>query len=107
MQLAWIFRALSNQKREESCLTKAAGVYEGLFQGGGDLPKKLGVPGVLFLLGDIHRRLRCYDKARYYYSRTLQTKELKSYPLVERRVREAIMLSRMEEEQRHQASAES
>jgi hypothetical protein len=54
-------------------------------------------------LGEIYRRLHRYDKARFYFSRTLQAKELKSYPIVERRVRDAIMDARIAEDRSKRA----
>lgn len=82
MHLVWIHRMAPNREKELSAMAEAARAYEEYHEKGGDLPDKLGEPGILYLIGELYRRLGQYKEARNYYSRALSSKEVKSFPAI-------------------------
>ena len=49
---------------------------------------------MLYLIGEIHRRLGQYREARTYYAKALSSKELDTYPNVEQLLREQMLVAK-------------
>jgi uncharacterized protein (DUF2225 family) len=101
MHLVWIFRLVGDASREQHAMEQALKAYAEYFEKGGKLPEKLGEPGVLFLIGELHRRCNRPKEARRYYERALASREIKSFPAVEHQTREAMMQAKEAMEQGH------
>ena len=103
MHLVWIFRLMEDRDKEKAAMAEAAKAYEEYFEKGGDLPEKLGAPGVLYLIGELYRRQGLLKEARRYYERALASKEIKSFPFIANQTRDMMMAAK---EQMEQSSAE-
>ena len=68
--------------------------YKEYYEKGNKLPEKLGEPGVLYLIGEIERRLGHYREARTFYAKALSSKELEAFPNVEQLLREQMLVAK-------------
>jgi uncharacterized protein (DUF2225 family) len=91
MHIAWIWRTVGDAEREKKALEAAIPAYNEFYEKGNKLPEKLGEPGILYLIGEIHRRLGMGREARVYFSRALSSKELGAFPNIENMLREGML----------------
>ncbi len=96
LHLVWINRLMKNTEKEKAALSEAAKAYEEFLSTGYDMPEYLGEPGVLYLIGELHRRQGLLKEARRYFERALASKEIKSFPRVAEMTRD-MMLSAKEQ----------
>lgn len=96
MHVAWMYRAAGDPARERPALEAAAAAYQEYYEKGNKLPEKLGEPGILYLIGEINRRMGKAREARQYFSRALQSKELDAFPNIEHLVREGMLTAKEE-----------
>jgi uncharacterized protein (DUF2225 family) len=94
MHLVWIYRLMQDTEKEKAAMAEAAKAYQIYHEKGGDLPENLGEPGVLYLIGDLHRRLGQYKEARRFYELALATKEIKSYPRIAEMTRDMMHIAK-------------
>jgi uncharacterized protein len=101
MHLVWIFRMMGDAEREKAAMVEAVKAYDEFHQKGGDLPEKLGEPGILYLIGELNRRLGHYREARRNFERALASKEIRSFPKIANQVRDMMLIAKeqMEKEE--------
>lgn len=94
MHLVWIYRLAENHEKEKAAMAEALKAYKDFHEKGGDLPDKIGEPGILYLIGELHRRLGDYKEARRYYERALASRDIKSYPAIANMVRDMMLVAK-------------
>jgi uncharacterized protein (DUF2225 family) len=94
LHVVWILRLMGETEREKAALAEAASAYEEYFNKGGDLPEQLGEPGVLYLIGELHRRQGNYQEARRFYERSITSKEIKSFPRIAEMARDMMLAAK-------------
>jgi|SRR5665213_3833282 len=92
LHVVWMWRLNGRAPEEQKALEQAFIAYQVFFEKGDKLPEKLGEPGVVYLLGELSRRLGRFREAREYYSKVLSMKTLSDYPNVEILVREQMLV---------------
>lgn len=82
-QLAWLYREAGDEEQEKRYLALALEKYVETFEKGkGKFPAQLGEPGVLYLAGEINRRLGNYREAARWLEKAIRHPEIKQHPLV-------------------------
>jgi uncharacterized protein (DUF2225 family) len=101
MHLVWIYRLAGDEEREKAAMAQAVKAYLDYFDKGSELPKKLGEPGVLYLIGELNRRQGLYQEARHYFEKALTCRDVKNYPKIADMARDMMILAKeqMGEEQ--------
>lgn len=99
MHLVWINRLKGDLEKEKIAMAEAVKAYREYHEKGGDLPEKLGEPGVLYLIGELYRRLGDYREARTYYGRALTSKEIRSFPAIADMTRDMMLAAKNAMEQ--------
>lgn len=96
MRLAWLYRLGKEKEKEDFFLKHAQDLYEKAYQKE-DLPiGNLKEDALLYLLGEINRRLKNYDEAiRWFNQQVLLPKE-KNRPFIKERTREQWALTQKE-----------
>lgn len=94
MHVAWMRRSSGEADKEKLALEAASHAYQEFYEKGNRLPEKLGEPGILYLIGEIHRRMGNAREARSYFSRALTSKELGSFPNIENMLREGMLTAK-------------
>ncbi len=94
LHMVWIHRTTGNQDLERAALNLAVEAYKEFFEKGNKLPEKLGEPGVLYLIGELYRRLGDTKQARLYFGKGLTSKDLEAFPNIESQLREQMMLAK-------------
>jgi uncharacterized protein (DUF2225 family) len=94
MHLVWIQRLRQDVEREKAAMAEAAKAYIEFHEKGGELPEKLGEPGILYLIGELYRRQGLYKEARNYYGRAVMSKEIKSFPQIGNMARDMMQVSK-------------
>lgn len=94
MHLVWINRARGDVERERAAMAEAVKAYKDYHEKGGELPDKLGEPGILYLIGELYRRLGDYREARNYYGRALTSKEIRSFPAIADMTRDMMLAAK-------------
>lgn len=94
MHLVWIFRLIPDPEKEKAAMAEAVKAYQNYHEKGGELPESLGEPGVLYLIGDLYRRLGQYVDARRFYERSLASKEIKSFPRIAEMARDMMLAAK-------------
>ena len=94
MHLVWINRLRGDTEREKAAMAEAVKAYKDFHEKGGDLPEKLGEPGILYLIEELYRRLKDYREARIYYGRALTSKEIRSFPAIADMTRDMMLAAK-------------
>lgn len=94
MHVAWIWRAEGKSDSEHKALEAAAAAYQEFYEKGSRLPEKLGEPGILYLIGELYRRVGKVKEGRQFFSRALMSKELEAFPSIEHMLREGMLLAK-------------
>jgi uncharacterized protein (DUF2225 family) len=94
MHVAWIYRSSGNAEGEKKAMSSAATAYQEFYEKGNKLPEKLGEPGILYLIGELNRRIGNVKEGRQYFSRALTSKELGAFPNIENMLREGMLLAK-------------
>jgi uncharacterized protein (DUF2225 family) len=94
IHIVWIRRINGDAEGERKALQAAVDAYKHFYEKGNKLPEKLGEPGVLYLIGELLRRLGQVREARQYYSKALSSKELEAFPNIDSLVREQMLVAK-------------
>ncbi len=89
MHLAWIFRDEKNIEKEQEYLKKALENYILTFEKGNFIPETIGEPGIMYLIGEINRKLGNLSESVQWFSKVVKHNEIKSYPNIEHLTRDA------------------
>ena len=85
---------VGDAEAERRALEAALEAYRLFFEKGDKLPEKLGEPGVVYLLGELSRRLGRFQEAREYFSKVLSMRALDDFPNIETLVREQMLVAK-------------
>jgi uncharacterized protein (DUF2225 family) len=99
LHIVWMYRSNGNPEGERKALIPALETYKEFYEKGSKLPEKLGEPGVLYLIGELHRRAGDFREARNYFGKALSSKELEAFPSIENMVREQMLVAKEQQEQ--------
>jgi tetratricopeptide (TPR) repeat protein len=94
MHLVWIFRLAKDEEREKAAIAEAIKAYAEYYEKGDEMPEQLGEPGILYLMGELNRRLGQFREARRYYELALACKEIRSYPHIAGLTRDQILITK-------------
>jgi len=94
LHIVWMCRLKGDEEAERKALEQALAAYLVFFEKGNKLPEKLGEPGVVYLIGELNRRLGRFQEAREYFSKALSNRELPNYPNVEVLLREQMLVAK-------------
>jgi uncharacterized protein (DUF2225 family) len=92
LHIVWMWRLNGKQDAERKAMEHALEAYQVFFEKGDKLPEKLGEPGVLYLIGELNRRLGRFREAREFYSKALSSRELGAFPNVEALLRDQMLV---------------
>jgi uncharacterized protein (DUF2225 family) len=91
LHLVWIYRMIGETEREKTALADAAAAYQEFYQQGYKLPEHWGEPGVLYLIGELHRRQGLYKEAFHWFEQGLASKEIRSFPRIAEMIRDMML----------------
>ncbi|HXL72079.1 MAG TPA: DUF2225 domain-containing protein [bacterium] len=94
LQLVWLYRLMKNKEKEQLALAQAATAYENYLGKAYTLPESLGEPGVIYLIGDMYRRMEKYKEACRLFEQALASKEIKDYPKIADMIRDMMMMTK-------------
>jgi uncharacterized protein (DUF2225 family) len=94
MHIVWIQRAAGDAEAERKAMEQAVAAYLEFYEKGNKLPEKLGEPGILYLIGELYRRLGKVKEGRSYFSKALGSKELGAFPNIENLLREGMLTAK-------------
>lgn len=89
MHIVWLFRDAKNFEKEREYLKYALDAYIKTYERGNFIPETIGEPGIIYLIGEINRRLGNYSEAVQWFSRGVKHQEIKNYPNIENLIRDA------------------
>jgi uncharacterized protein (DUF2225 family) len=89
MHIVWLYREEGNHERELEYMNKALEYYIKTFEKGTFVPEKIGVVGIMYLIGEMYRMLGNYNDAVMWFSRTVKNKEIEGFPNIEHLTRDA------------------
>ncbi len=92
LHIVWIWRLAGKPEAEARAMEQALAAYQVFFEKGDKLPDKLGEPGVVYLMGELSRRLGRLREAREYFSKVLSMRNLTQFPNIEALVREQMLV---------------
>lgn len=91
LRLAWLHRETGNEEKEKPNLAKAAEFYEKSFSSQRVFKSPLGEPGLLYLVGELHRRVGNREQAVQWLSRCISNPGIKVRPELENMARDQWM----------------
>jgi uncharacterized protein (DUF2225 family) len=94
LHIVWMYRSNGNPESERKYLQPAMEAYKEFYEKGSKLPEKLGEPGVVYLVGELYRRMGNYREARVYFAKALASKELEAFPNIESLLREQMLVAK-------------
>ena len=89
MHIAWIYREQGNNEKDREYLKAALEYYVKTFEKGTHIPEKIGVPGIMYLAGELNRVLGNYNEAVLWFSRTVKSDQISNFPNIEHLARDA------------------
>lgn len=100
LRLAWLYRFEENKKKEEQFLQYANERFEEAYYQESLPIGHLKEDALLYLLGEINRRLKNYREAIHWFNRQIQLPKEQNRPFIERRTREQWSLTQEERKRR-------
>lgn len=97
LRAAWLCREVKQTVREVEFLKKAAQHYLQFFEWKSEASSKLGEVGLMYILGELYRRIGEYREAVRWFGRLVIHDEIKKSPEIERLTREAWQDARQKE----------
>jgi hypothetical protein len=94
LQLVWLYRLMKNKEKEQLALAQAAAAYENYLAKAYNLPESLGEPGIIYLIGDMYRRMEKYKESCRFFEQALASKEIKDYPKIADMIRDMMMMTK-------------
>jgi len=90
----WLYRLMKNEEKEKLALPQAAKAYQDYLAKAYNLPENLGEPGVIYLIGELHRRMGMFKEARRFFEQALSSKEIRSYPRIADMIRDMMIVTK-------------
>jgi len=94
--MAWVARESNNYDIEQHCLEHAAKNYIYAYEHESEMDTKLSDVQLTYIIGEIHHRIGNYNEAISWLSKTLQNKNIKKDPRLEKQAREIWQMVREE-----------
>lgn len=94
LQMVWLYRMLKNEEKEKLAIAQAITAYEEYLAKAYTLPENLGEPGVIYLIGEMHRRIGKHKEARRYFEQALASKEIRNYPRIADMIRDMMIVTK-------------
>lgn len=88
MHIVWMYREAGDKAKEKEYLPLALEYYVKTFEKGVQIPEKIGVPGIMYLIGEINRMLGNSAEAVNWYSKTVKHDNIENFPNIEHMARE-------------------
>ncbi len=107
MHLVWIYRLAKDREKEMAAMAEAAKAYQDFHENGGDLPEKLGEPGILYLIGELNRRRGLFKEARRFFERALASRDIRNYPRIANMIRDMMLIAKRQMENEAMAASEA
>ncbi|HDQ26384.1 MAG TPA: DUF2225 domain-containing protein [bacterium] len=89
MHIAWMYREISNAEKEKEYLRHALEYYIKTYEKGAFIPEKIGVPGIMYLIGELNRMLGNNAEAVKWFSQVVKHDLIGNYPNIENLSRDA------------------
>ncbi|MBP7792754.1 MAG: DUF2225 domain-containing protein [Candidatus Goldbacteria bacterium] len=89
MHLVWIYRDAGDVAKEREYVKYAIEYYVKTYERGIQIPEKIGVPGIMYLIGDLNRRLENYSEAVQWFSKVVRSDMIDNYPNIKNLTYEA------------------
>ncbi len=89
MHLAWMYREQGNNEKDREYLKPALEYYIKTFEKGSHIPEKIGVPGIMYLAGELNRMFGNYNEAVLWFSRAVKYDQISNFPNIEHLARDA------------------
>lgn len=91
LHLVWIYRMIGETEKEKAAMAQAAAAYQEYYQQGYKLPEHWGEPGVLYLIGELHRRQGLLKEAFHWFEQALSSREIRSFPRIADMIRDMML----------------
>ncbi|KNZ70240.1 hypothetical protein Tfer_1118 [Thermincola ferriacetica] len=96
LRAAWICRELGKEEQEKEMLKEALNHYKESFEKEVNLASRLSDVRLMYIIGELNRRLGYLDEAIQWFSRAVMNKDIKHEPELERMLRDQWDLAREE-----------
>lgn len=106
IRAAWLCREVKQTAREIEYLKKAIEHYLHFFEWKSEAGSKLGEVGIMYILGELYRRVGEYREAVRWFGRVVIHDDIKKLPEIERLAREAWQDARQKEREMLAAEAQ-
>jgi len=89
MHLVWLYREAGNKEKEIEYIKYAIEYYIKTYEKGIYIPEKIGIPGIMYLIGELYRRIGNYPDAVQWFSRVVKDDMIDNYPNINNLTHEA------------------
>jgi len=89
MHFVWLYRDAGNIEKEKEYMKFAIEYYIKTYEKGVQIPEKIGIPGILYLIGELNRRLGNYPEAVSWFSKVIKSDMIDNYPNISNLTHEA------------------
>jgi len=89
MHIVWMYREEGNREKELEFIPHALEYYIKTFEKGLQIPEKIGVPGIMYLIGELNRMLGKYPEAVNWFSKAVKADGIDNFPNIEHLARDA------------------
>jgi len=89
MHLVWLYREAGNKEKEIEYIKYAIEYYIKTYEKGIYIPEKIGIPGIMYLIGELYRRIGNYPDAVQWFSRVVKDDMIDNYQNINNLTHEA------------------
>ncbi|MGE5417259.1 MAG: DUF2225 domain-containing protein [Acidobacteriota bacterium] len=93
---AWVCRELNLEEAETLYLQEALTAYMNAYENESSPPGNLDQLSFMYLIGELHRRLRKFDESVYWYNKVITDKDIKKNVRLDKLTREQWQLARQQ-----------
>lgn len=89
IHIAWMYREQGNREKDLEYIKNALEYYVKTYEKGSHIPEKIGVPGIMYLAGELNRMLGNNNDAVLWFSRVVKNEQISNFPNIEHMARDA------------------
>ncbi|MFP4467105.1 MAG: DUF2225 domain-containing protein [Candidatus Goldiibacteriota bacterium] len=89
MHITWMYREQGNEEKEKEYKEQAVKWYIETFERGVHIPEKIGLVGIMYLIGELKRQLGDNKEAVSWFAKIKQNEEIDAYPNIRNLVKDA------------------
>ncbi len=89
MHIVWLYREAGMSDLEKQYMPLALEYYIKTYEKGFQIPEKIGVPGIMYLIGELNRMMGKNTEAVNWFSRVIKHDTIENFPNIENLAREA------------------